>query len=128
MILAAVAVLQNGHSRHLTTVKAIHRVLGTVLGVFGFGLLALAHPEGICLVLILAVLQFATEVVVVRHYGIALLFITPLALLISTSAQTGQPWEIVGARIADTVLGAVIGMAVFWVGELIAPGGRRSDP
>lgn len=119
VVLAAIAVLQVGHSRRLTTIKAIHRVLGTVIGVLGFGLLALGQPSGLWLVLIIAVLQFATEVVVARNYGIALLFITPLALLISTSAHTISPWQIVGERIIDTLLGAMIALVVFWAGEWI---------
>lgn len=128
VILAAVAVLQLGHNRRLTTIKAIHRVLGTVFGVLGFGLIAVGQPSGLWLVLIIAVLQFATEVVVVRNYGIALLFITPLALLIATSAHMIAPWQIVGERVIDTLLGSVIALAVFWIGVGLSSHRARRRP
>ena len=77
-------------------------------------------------VLLIATLQFTTEVVVVRHYGLALIFITPLALTIAASGNTDDPVRIVGERIVDTLLGAVIGVLVFWCDEWRRSGRRRN--
>ncbi len=117
VILTAVAVLQSSHTRQLTNIRAFQRVLGTILGVGVFAVIAMSKPTALGLVAIVVFLQFATEVVVVRNYGLALLFITPLALTIYTASRGGDPFLIVSGRISDTLLGAGIALAVFWTGE-----------
>jgi len=67
-------------------------------------------------VVIVALLQFAIEVVVARNYGLALIFITPLALMIS---GTDDPIVLAGERIVDTLLGAFIALVVLWTGEWV---------
>jgi fusaric acid resistance family protein len=51
----------------------------------------LADPRGFWLIVILALLQFSIEVVVARHYALALTFITPTALIISSAGSSGDP-------------------------------------
>lgn len=114
VIIAAVAVLQTGNSRRLTAMRAIQRVLGTIGGVFLFAALDATAPSGAWLVVVIMLLQFATEVVVTRNYALALVFITPLALVIATSGHADSPITSVHGRIADTLLGATIALAVFW--------------
>jgi uncharacterized membrane protein YccC len=82
----------------------------------------MAEPHGLWLVALLALLQFAIEVVVVRNYAMALTFITPVALMISAAAGTDTPLTLISERVVDTVLGAVIAMAVLVVGEWIRRG------
>jgi len=109
--------LQSGHNRRLTNIKALHRVLGTLLGVLIFEAIMLVKPSGLLLVMIIAILQFATEVVVGRNYGLALLFITPLALTNSTASATGNINITIQGRMSDMLFGAIIAMLVFWIGE-----------
>jgi len=73
------AVLQASHVRRLTVIRTVQRVLGTVVGVAVLALLAGMDPSGLWLVAIVALLQFAIEVVITRNYALALIFITPLA-------------------------------------------------
>jgi hypothetical protein len=117
VILAAVAVLQSSYSRRLTMVRAVQRMGGTIAGVFVFELLHLTHPTGAWLVLLLMLLQGATEVVVARNYGLALLFITPMALMNATAGHPGDTLVTVQGRVLDTLLGGGIALVVFWVGE-----------
>jgi len=119
-VLAAIAVLQVSNSRHITTLRAVHRVLGTILGLGIFGLLALKDIDGFGLVIAVMLLQFLIEVVVARNYGIALVFITPVALLISTAGQQHGLMPTVQGRVFDTLLGATIALAVFWGGEWLS--------
>lgn len=58
----------------------------------------------------LGLLQFVIELVVVRHYALALVFITPLALLI-IGAATGDAGSMPLAfeRVVDTLVGAAVG-------------------
>ena len=53
-------------------------------------LLGLPAP-GLLLAVVLGALQFGAEMVVVAHYGVALLFVTPLALLIAEAGSPGDP-------------------------------------
>lgn len=120
VIVAAVAVLQGGNnSKVTTTVRAFERVLGTLLGVIAFELLAFTKPSGLWVVFIIAFLQFATQVVIARNYVLALIFITPIALLSSTIEHLNQSGVTVQGRIIDTLSGATIAMLVFWAGEVV---------
>lgn len=120
VVISTIAILQSGHNRRLTNIKAFHRVFGTLMGVLIFEAIMLVKPSGLLLVMLIAVLQFATEVVVGRNYGLALLFITPLALTNSTASATGNIQITVQGRMSDMLFGAIIAMMVFWIGEWLA--------
>jgi uncharacterized membrane protein YccC len=119
VIIAVVAILQGSHDRRLSFIRAVQRVLGTFLGVLSFELIVMTNPSRIWFILIIMLLQFATEVVVTRNYVLALIFITPLALSNSTIGRLAESNVTVEGRILDTLLGAAIAMAVFWAGEAI---------
>ncbi|MBC6989051.1 FUSC family protein [Hymenobacter sp. BT491] len=117
VVLSAIAVLQSSYSRRLTSIRGVHRMIGTVAGVLVFELLSLLHPAGLGIVLLLMLLQGATEVVVARNYALALLFITPMALINSTGGHAGDTLVTVQGRILDSLLGSGLALAVFWAGE-----------
>jgi len=112
VVVAVVAILQNGHRLRLTALRGVHRVLGTLVGLGLFALVSLASPAGVWLGLLLMLLQFCVELVVIRNYGLALVFITPLALTIAAQAGSADIGLIVGERFVDTVLGAGIATLV----------------
>jgi hypothetical protein len=110
MVAAVVAVTGADTTARLT--RAIHRVAGTLAGVgLGAAILAPHLPVG-ALIVIVGLLQFATELVVGRNYGLAVVCLTPLALTMGTLAQPASTWPLLDDRAIETVLGAVIGMAV----------------
>ncbi|HEY0374476.1 MAG TPA: FUSC family protein [Amnibacterium sp.] len=115
VLLAVVAALQAGRSRRMTALRGVHRALGTLVGVGAFALLALVPLPGVALALVVAALQFVTELVVVRHYGLALVFITPLALTIAEAGSTGPLPALILDRIVDTSVGAAVAVAVLVV-------------
>jgi uncharacterized membrane protein YccC len=119
VIMVAGAVLQASHVRRLTVIRTVQRVLGTIVGVALFALLVAMQLSALWLVVIVALLQFAIEVVVARNYGLALIFITPLALMISGAVGTDDPIVLAGERIVDTLLGAFIALVVLWTGEWV---------
>jgi hypothetical protein len=133
VLLAAVAALQAGRSRALTAARAVNRVLGTLAGLLLFAAVALLQPAGLLLALVAAVLQFVTELVVVRHYGVALVFITPLALTIADAGAHQSVGAVMLERLGDTALGAAVALAVL-VGDLLVErtiarrGGARATP
>ncbi|HRO47519.1 FUSC family protein [Agriterribacter sp.] len=117
VVIVAVAILQAVKDRRLTTVRAIQRVLGTLLGIILFECILFIPPSPFLLVLIIMVLQFATEVVVTRNYVLALIFITPLALANSTIGHAANVAATRQGRVLDTLLGAAIAMLVLWIAE-----------
>ncbi|RDI05333.1 FUSC family protein [Flavobacterium sp. AG291] len=117
IVLPVIAVLQASHSRRLTVIKAIHRVGGSLLGVILFGIILYVNPQGLWLVLVIAVLQFAIEVVVMKHYGLALMFITPMALTIALAGGETNVADTVQSRIIDTMIGVAIALVVFFIFE-----------
>lgn len=120
VVVAVVAILQAGFDRRLSTVRAFQRVLGTVIGVLVFELLHVLGPKGLWLILIVMLLQFATQVVVARNYVLGLLFITPMALLIVTSSQMADTYITAKERVIDTLIGAALAIVVFWLEEIVA--------
>jgi hypothetical protein len=124
VIVAVVAILQNGHQIRVGAVRAIQRGIGTIVGVGLFALLALVHPAGVLLGLLLAVLQFCIEIVVVRNYGLALALITPLSLIIASQGGLAGSETVVLERVADTALGCAIALAVLAGAWLL----RRARP
>lgn len=115
VVLAAVAILQASHRVPLTVSRAVQRLLGTLGGVLVFMLVSLLDPSGLWVVLLVSGFQFMTEAVVTKNYGLALLFITPTALIISTAGATTSLSSVMGERIFDTFLGALVAMVVLFV-------------
>ena len=56
--------------------------------------------------------QFPTELFMARHYGWAMVFFTPVILLIAQLAAPMDPGVLVLERAVETFVGAVIGIAV----------------
>ena len=107
---SAVAVIGVVAAREVAIQRAVHRMLGTIVGAGVYVLLAMLHPTGLWFALLLGALQFAIELVVVRHYALALTLITPLVLLL-TGAATGSIGDMSVAleRVVDTIAGAMLG-------------------
>lgn len=110
-MVAAVAPLSlRGMSGQLT--RAVHRVGGTLVGLLPAAALLVLDLRGVWLVALVAVLQFVTELLVGRNYGLALLAITPLALLMGQAAHRVPVTGLLVDRGVETVLGSVAGVAV----------------
>ncbi|MCI4656556.1 FUSC family protein [Cryobacterium zhongshanensis] len=111
-VVAVVAVLPPPRAAHSIS-RAVHRVVGTALGVVVTGLVLLPGPSVAWLVVVITVSQFGAEILVGKHYGAALLFITPLALSV---VHLGSPVPVPALlvdRVVETALGA--GVAILLV-------------
>lgn len=68
-----------------------------------------------------------TETIVGRHYGLAMLTITPMALLMTSLAHPADPAGLALDRALDTVLGAAVGvLAVVLVHPRTRPRAREN--
>ena len=101
-----------GVSLRAAWTRHLQRILGTALGLLLFLLIAQVPlgPWGVAAVM--TVLTFIIETLVVRHYGMAAVFFTPLAILLAEASQPVAlpPERLMQARLVDTLLGAVLGL------------------
>ncbi|MCK9792293.1 FUSC family protein [Isoptericola sp. 4D.3] len=107
--LGSTATLQ-GATTHHAVVRALQRGGGTVIGALLAWPLLAAHLSFAATCVVVVALQVVTEIVVGRHYGLAMLTITPMALLMSSLGTTVDPSAVAASRALDTVLGALVGL------------------
>lgn len=92
--------------------RGVHRVMGTFAGVGVTGLILLPHPSVTVLALSVIALQLPAEVFMTRHYGLALLFFTPLVLIMTLLAHPADPAALITDRTLETLIGAAVGVLV----------------
>ena len=92
--------------------RAAHRVGGTAVGL-GLSVLVLSpHPRGLLLIGFIVVLQVLAELFVGRNYGLALVFITPLALLMGEIVVQHPVRGLLLDRGVETVIGVAVAVGV----------------
>jgi hypothetical protein len=108
---SCLAVIQ-GVSLRAVWNRQLQRVLGTAIGMlFAWWLLSLPL-DAWRIALLVILLVFVIESLVVRHYGLAVIFITPLTILLAEAATLGAAplAELIESRFIDTVLGCIVGL------------------
>jgi hypothetical protein len=90
--------------------RAWHRLWGTAAGLVLAAVLLAARPGGWAVVALVAVLQVGAELFVLHHYATALVFITPMALLMSRLASGGPALPLLVDRAVTTFLGVGVGV------------------
>ncbi|TSD45773.1 FUSC family protein [Rhodococcus sp. KBS0724] len=114
-VIAAAMVLHQGPDRILGTYRGIHRIGGTVLGLLVLGVVYLWGPSGLAMVAVLAVLQLGIELFLVRNYGVAVIFITPMAILLGAAGGAhGTVAHLILSRMLETAVGVVVALIVLW--------------
>ncbi len=92
--------------------RGTHRIVGTTVGVLLAAAALLLRPADLVIVLLVALCTFGVELLVGRNYGIAMVFVTPLALL-AVHLATPTPVELLLVdRLVESIIGALIGIAV----------------
>ncbi|MEV5874655.1 FUSC family protein [Streptomyces sp. NPDC052101] len=94
----------------LTWSRGVQRVVGNVVGVLLFAALApLAHLHPAALVLCALALNFGAEALIGRNYWLGSVCVTPMALLVTEFAGAQNQAELITERVADTLVGALVG-------------------
>ncbi|MEU5095171.1 FUSC family protein [Streptomyces sp. NPDC020996] len=94
----------------LTFGRAVQRVVGNLAGVLLFAaVVPLAHLGQAALVLCCLAFNFGAEALIGRNYWLGNVCVTPMALLITEFAGFQQPGRLITERVADTVVGALVG-------------------
>lgn len=112
-IVSGLLVLQWGPDRIPGTIRGLHRVVGSIIGIGLYAVLHLIGVQGWSLLIALAICQFFAEVFVVRNYALCVIFTTPLALLMG-NAVTEPLGEIVISRTAEVLLSIVFSLLLLW--------------
>jgi uncharacterized membrane protein YccC len=120
--MAAAAVPLSGADLPSSVYRGIHRIVGTLLGLVVVAAILLPWPgsplpafpghEAAVLACLVIVLQFSTELFMTRHYGLAMVFFTPVILLIGQLAAPTDPSVLIAERAVETLVGAGVGILV----------------
>lgn len=110
-MVAAVAPISPPHRKD-RFLRGVHRMVGTTGGVVVTAFLLSFPSEPWQLVVWIILFQFLAEVYVGRNYSLALLFITPIALLMTQLGSPSEPGPLLLARTVETVIGALVGLSV----------------
>ncbi len=113
-VAATVLMLHQGFDWIRMLQRSIERLLGTWIGLALAGVILIVHPQGLWLVLTIMVLQFTIEMLVVRNYALAAIFITGAALTIASGGQRiDELMPYLLARGVDTFAGCAIALVIF---------------
>ncbi|MDO5511777.1 FUSC family protein [Corynebacterium sp.] len=113
-IVSALLILQWGPDKIPGTIRGIHRLIGSVLGVMVFGALYLLDVHAWTLMLALSVCLFFSEIFVVRNYAVAVIFTTPVALMLG--GALGAPLEqTMRERVIEILFSVVFALVLLWL-------------
>ncbi|MEZ0485538.1 FUSC family protein [Fibrella aquatica] len=110
------AVMQGISTQHIWQ-RSIQRIVGTFIGLGLTWLILLLQPSLLMLCLGVIGLQLIVEFLVVRNYGLAVIFITILTIFLAESGNslTTDPTTLIFARFIDILIGSVIGAFGGWM-------------
>lgn len=108
--------------------RGLHRIVGTAIGVVVTAFLLSFPSEPWQIIVWVVLMQFLTELFVLRNYSLALMFITPLALLMVHLANPQPVGPMLAARVTESAIGAVVGIAVVLAGLVVERRRGAADP
>lgn len=113
--ISCLAILQGISKQHVWE-RMLHRIVGTFIGIGLCWLLLLFCNTPLSVCITIFVLQYLVEVLIVKNYALAIIFITPMTILLAEigSSFTANTEIIVSARFLDITIGSVLGALGGW--------------
>jgi uncharacterized membrane protein YccC len=113
--ISCLAILQ-GISKQQVWERMLHRIVGTFIGIGLCWLILLFCDTPLSVCITIFVLQYLVEVLIVKNYALAIIFITPMTILLSEigSSFTANTEIIVSARFLDIAIGSILGALGGW--------------
>jgi len=113
--ISCLAVMQ-GAGLHNIWRRTFHRLLGTLIGLGLCWIILSLNKTSLSICISIILLQFIVEMLIVRHYALAVIFITPMTILI---AETANPIfhntnTLIFVRFWDILIGSAIGAIGGW--------------
>lgn len=109
--ISTLAIMQSVSVSHAWQ-RSIHRIAGTFLGMMLTWGLLLLDPNAWQIGLLIVCLQFLVEFFIVRNYGIAVFFLTPMTVFLADMSKSlnADHNVLIYSRLIDITIGSVIGM------------------
>lgn len=109
--ISCAAILQ-GATFRMVWHRNVHRIVGTSIGMLLASLIFSFHPSALMLALWVIVLQTIVEMLIIKNYGLAVIFITPLTVIMAEITSSGvDAGVLLEHRIIDIILGSIFGFA-----------------
>ncbi|WP_317933147.1 FUSC family protein [Halioxenophilus sp. WMMB6] len=113
--ISCAAILQ-GASFRAVWQRNVHRVVGTAIGMGLAWAVFQLHPSPWGLALLMVVLSFVIEWLVTRNYGLAVIFITPLTIILAEAKSASLDTNtVILLRMVDVLLGSSVGYLGGWL-------------
>ncbi len=110
--MTALVILQPDYSGTMS--RALQRTGGTLAGAVLAAALLAAAPGTLAYDLALVVLLFGTFLVLRRRYAVAMIFLTPLIILL-LAGDASESWSDLEYRIVDTLVGAALAIGASYL-------------
>lgn len=107
-MVASVA-LMSGATVHHQLARGVQRAVGTAIGILPALALLVLELELWAVPPAVAAMQVLVELFVARNYALALVFITPLALVVGDLAYPQPTATLLGDRLVETIIGVAVG-------------------
>lgn len=112
-ILTCTIVLHQWIAHAATVRRALHRAIGTIIGLCVVALVVTLNPSPWPVVLIVIAALFGQNLLLPRNYALALMCVTPMALLaIEAAGQGGSLRELLTDRLLGTLIGVAVALLV----------------
>ena len=113
--ISSLAVLQGVNQYHIWK-RGLHRVLGTLIGLVIAWLLFSFVKDILWICIAIISLQIIVEMLITRHYALAVIFLTPMGILLAeTGSSTSlDPDYLLKMRFLEILIGSAIGCVGGW--------------
>lgn len=114
--ISCAAVMQGASLTHIWQ-RSFQRILGTFIGL-GLCWLILSTSNNLLFYCIAIIsLQFIVELLITRNYALAVIFITPMTILLAEAANPliNNPNELITLRFTEIVIGSLLGALGGWM-------------
>lgn len=109
--ISALAIMQ-GVSHYHVWQRTAQRIIGTMAGlILAYFIIEFTSINPLYAVLSIIALQWFIELLVVRNYALAVIFITPMTILLADNAalHAVPTSELISSRLMDIIIGSLIG-------------------
>lgn len=114
-VVSVLVVMQWGPDRVPGTIRGVQRLIGSLLGIAVFAAIHSLGLNGWTLLLVISALQYAAEIYVPKNYAFAVIFITPLALLMGNAANRSDLGWVVLSRTSEVAVAVAFSLLLLWV-------------
>ncbi|WP_084315971.1 FUSC family protein [Actinospica robiniae] len=109
--------------------RALQRTVGTLLGLGVFAILdQFAKDSDLILVTLVVASGAIIEVFITANYWLGTVWVTPMALLITSLPGNATADTLIGERLIDTVVGSIIGIVVTLLTDVRPPPHQHTRP